>query len=898
MDAQLVETVAGAWSDGMTAVGLQVFILTGIALLFSWFLRHRDARLRHLLWLLVLVRLAIPFDLSTPVGLSPEIDEATLAGWTDWHARGFFEGRESVSAATAPIERVGQADDPAILGRPVAPELTASAPAAPREQPWPVSVWLLIAWFSGVMTFAAMALLRRRRHLRLLRLAQPAVRAQRLVDRLRARLGVRREVHVSSLPNDHVGGPALVGRHRPLILLPENLALAWPEEELEPVLVHELVHVMRRDPWICLFQNLLQAIYFFNPVVWWLNSRLQRERELCCDDAVVRFYEGARRPYVESLLRFGSEARQLRVGGLALGVADGGTVAGRVRRLLSRRYVAKRSSRLAIVTVLLGSAFAAILAGTATRFDGNELDRQRLSIMRTIDSYYLPGEDGLLDTDHPYPVGGDVTYGEQSCRLPAVELPPDVEGEARIRLLVGLEGEVLLAEMLEGVDKRIDDALVKSARALRFEPSTHKAFGPVGLETVYHVEIAPSVPRAPEVRPAVEREVVELSGVQRFGEPARRVPAGQFLEIVKRQKLAVTVDPRLAGDYSYVLSIDSSGEVIEVTLVAFPHEFRAPDFRDFSEQLEAWLSTFRFAPYVDDGKGVEGVGAVVDLRADADGVRVVTYLPPTDEWREELADLYSLEKSQSLKLLPAPLPKARLSLYRALDPLGSHMHQQGPAIMALHWTDNGLEGEPFNSCYGGCALFESSAYGAGFVLDLLGHEFRFQLELDPELEGFTLGSGDVLLRQDASLEELLDDFTAELERLTGIAVGWQQESQMRRTLVLHGRVGELEREPALANQPVLHLFQDVKDRDPSSGAGFFDVTDSEGLVAGLEVFLEIPVVDEAVGGVTESFLLRMHDSAQNTAFLDRVLSNIEDQTDLELSLEDRPTDVVRLFVRG
>jgi len=53
--------------------------------------------------------------------------------------------------------------------------------------------------------------------------------------------------------------PAVCGLIRPVILLPEALAARLSAAQMEAVLLHELAHVRRGDPWVNYAQALLQV---------------------------------------------------------------------------------------------------------------------------------------------------------------------------------------------------------------------------------------------------------------------------------------------------------------------------------------------------------------------------------------------------------------------------------------------------------------------------------------------------------------------------------------------------------------------------------------------------------------------------------------------------------------
>jgi hypothetical protein len=56
---------------------------------------------------------------------------------------------------------------------------------------------------------------------------------------------------------------------------------------LNSILIHELAHLRRFDDWTNLAQQILKALLFFHPAVWWIETHLALEREMACDDAVL-----------------------------------------------------------------------------------------------------------------------------------------------------------------------------------------------------------------------------------------------------------------------------------------------------------------------------------------------------------------------------------------------------------------------------------------------------------------------------------------------------------------------------------------------------------------------------------------------------------------------------------
>ncbi|MBL7112244.1 MAG: hypothetical protein ISS19_09925 [Bacteroidales bacterium] len=83
--------------------------------------------------------------------------------------------------------------------------------------------------------------------------------------------------------------PMVIGYLKPVVLLPVSAISHIPCEQLDAILVHELAHIKRHDFLINVFQNIVELLMFYHPVVWYLNYQIRKERENCCDDLAVAF---------------------------------------------------------------------------------------------------------------------------------------------------------------------------------------------------------------------------------------------------------------------------------------------------------------------------------------------------------------------------------------------------------------------------------------------------------------------------------------------------------------------------------------------------------------------------------------------------------------------------------
>lgn len=145
------------------------------------------------------------------------------------------------------------------------------------------------------------------------------------------------------------------------ILLPADWD-RWSAFEQESVFLHESCHVRRGDFYVHLLAGLHRAIFWFNPLAWWLQNRLVELAESICDDAALRKVED-RVSYAEVLVKFAASASETRFVGLAM--ARGRTVGRRVERVLRETVVAPAASlfrRLLILSLFV--PVAGFSAGT------------------------------------------------------------------------------------------------------------------------------------------------------------------------------------------------------------------------------------------------------------------------------------------------------------------------------------------------------------------------------------------------------------------------------------------------------------------------------------------------------------------------------------------------------
>ncbi|MBN1590857.1 MAG: hypothetical protein JW888_15195 [Pirellulales bacterium] len=379
-------------------LAMDATILLGTAAVVCLAMRRASAALRHGVWTVAVVGLLIlpglrmalpdvplrrlvlvdtsaempPIAATTPVIVEPAADIMTasptktpgsVAGPSevaddDALAPPVFAPRSANNYADPTAELTTAAPSPHPTAQQPSPGRIARFVAGIGLVPWPgvlVGLWIAgTAW--GLAMLVGMLvrtgwLLRRAVVVDDPRWNVPAVE-------LAARLGLRRPVMI--VKSDQTTIPSTAGWLRARIILPLDHA-RWVDDLCRAVLSHELTHVARRD---VLWQTIARAVavfYWFHPLMWFAIRRLRWEREVACDDAVLRLGE---RPssYAEHLLGFAAAlAGRSSLPSAVVAMATRRPIETRIRNVL--RPTANRAPvGVRTVCVLIGAASLILLA--------------------------------------------------------------------------------------------------------------------------------------------------------------------------------------------------------------------------------------------------------------------------------------------------------------------------------------------------------------------------------------------------------------------------------------------------------------------------------------------------------------------------------------------------------
>jgi TonB family protein len=256
------------------------------------------------------------------------------------------------------------------------------------------------------------------------------------------------------------------------LLWPAGISQHLQDAHVEAILAHEVQHVRRRDNLAAAMHMVVEAIFWFHPLVWWLGARLVEERERACDEAVL-LLGNQPEVYAESILKtceFCVASPLACVSGVT-----GADLKQRIVRIMTQRSGDKLGflKKLLLVAIGTGAVSAPIVAGlikapvaTAQSTRAN---------MGSTPMMIGSASNHVADPQQIYHVGGDVT-------APTLVFAPDPEftekarrakyqGVCVISTVVDAQGNPTRVQVVRQLGMGLDKKAVEAVKQYRFKPA-------------------------------------------------------------------------------------------------------------------------------------------------------------------------------------------------------------------------------------------------------------------------------------------------------------------------------------------------------------------------------------------------------------------------------------------
>jgi TonB family protein len=315
---------------------------------------------------------------------------------------------------------------------------------------------LSICWLTGVLLFLIRWHARRRKLMRVLSNRNAVVGGREIesFDRLRTRLNLSRRVGLSA--TSEIGSPVVWGVWHPIVVLPAGLAETLDRDELEVVMMHELIHIKHRDNLLGNLQMLVCCVFWFHPLVWWLDRKLADERELICDEQVVAVGH-APETYAAALwkvVRFG-------LGWPVAGAsrAAGSNLKRRINLMLNFQSQLTTATNRAVAGLAVSVLIAFALALAA--FSRGEVHAQEAQNEKQQDEQVQPMDRTTRPT---------ILYQEKAEYTKEAR-DNEVEGTVLLNVVFGADARLHNIRVVRGLPDGLTEKAIEAAEKIRFKPA-------------------------------------------------------------------------------------------------------------------------------------------------------------------------------------------------------------------------------------------------------------------------------------------------------------------------------------------------------------------------------------------------------------------------------------------
>lgn len=273
------------------------------------FARRFGAKAAYLLWALPLARFVTPplpgnWSLAGALGFNRPTS-GTPAFEPEFAAPAIDHAAPTQSIEIGPNTHTVTVHQPDIMVH-SAPQAGNSLLEATLAQ---APLILTSVWIVGVVLWLAISVYQQRQFLTLIHADSEPADAETVAEteRIAQQLGLKRvpQVRTSLL----CSGPLVTGLKNPIVLLPMWFNEDYEAAERRDALVHELMHLKRRDLWAFQMARIIAATQWFNPLAHIALKAFRTDQEAACDADVIRRAKLSPAAYGRTLVKAARLAR-------------------------------------------------------------------------------------------------------------------------------------------------------------------------------------------------------------------------------------------------------------------------------------------------------------------------------------------------------------------------------------------------------------------------------------------------------------------------------------------------------------------------------------------------------------------------------------------------------------
>lgn len=293
------------------------------------------------------------------------------------------------------------------------------------------------------------------------------------------------EAPVKLLRSSRTAAPFTFGLMRPVIVVPDRF-VSWTGSQRSMVLLHELAHIARKDASVHTLLMVLNSVYWFNPVVWLVLSRIRQLSEETCDEMVI---SGGIKPsdYADHLLHVLQSIKKKKIWGLSgatMTTKSFKHMGGRIMKILTDKPIHSRPQPIRIAWIVTMMICAVLALGSFQTEAGDK------PVPPKTDDTKLPdksGEELPSSDDFVKLTKTPEMITETTPIYPKKAKEKGTEGEVWVKALILKDGSVHEALIAKSSgSKLLDNSALKAGLKNRYKPG-YQGEKPVACWVTYKV---------------------------------------------------------------------------------------------------------------------------------------------------------------------------------------------------------------------------------------------------------------------------------------------------------------------------------------------------------------------------------------------------------------------------
>ena len=326
---------------------LMILIIKGI------FRNKLNSTFHYYIWLILLVKLIIPFGPQTPLNISKLYENSYVQTTTN------EKTQESQINSSKRLKNTDLGDS--ISTTPFEPSnksVIDKAMKTPLKNKVNIEKVVCSIWMFGVVSLIVILIAG---HKKLKGIVKNSIKNinithREILNKCKKVMNIKTDVELSY--SEKISSPSLCGFIKPKILIPVSVSVNVCDEEFKYIIMHELTHLKNKDIFINWIIILLSIIYWFNPILLYGFHKMRQDCEFSCDSQVISYLG------VGGNLKYGNVLiRVLELAGNSNGLMGTTSMVMNSLEIKRRIVMISKYKKINVKGILLGTVIAIIIGG-------------------------------------------------------------------------------------------------------------------------------------------------------------------------------------------------------------------------------------------------------------------------------------------------------------------------------------------------------------------------------------------------------------------------------------------------------------------------------------------------------------------------------------------------------